>query len=132
VLKKYPKDVKVVFKAFPLRSHAFAKKATKAALAAGRQGKFWEMHDKIFAQYNRLSDDKLQGFAKELGLDMDKFAKDMESAEIDRRIQQDLQMGVQAGVRGTPTIFINGRRLKNRSLEGFSAKIDAVLEEMKK
>jgi len=131
VLKKYPRDVKLVYKNFPLRMHSFAAKAAQAAMAADRQGKFWSMYDKIFASYNSLSDEKLKAFAKEIGLDMKKFEQDMNSAAVKRQIQLDMQIGARAGVRGTPTIFINGRRLKNRSLQGFSAKIDALLKEKK-
>ena len=73
VLEKYPKEVKIVLKNFPLNSHKFAKKAAAAALAAESQGKFWEFYDLLFENYNRLNDRKIRKIAIELGLDMVKF-----------------------------------------------------------
>ena len=128
VLEKYPTEVKLVYKNFPLRMHPYSTKAAAAAMAAAKQGKFWEMYHKIFSQYNQLTDEKLEGFAKEIGLDMKAFAKDRKSPDVRRKIQLDMQEGSMIGVRGTPTIFINGRRLRQRSLQGFSAKIDALLK----
>jgi len=128
VLNKFPNDVKVVFKNFPLRSHKFAEAAALAALAADRQGKFWQMHDKIFENYNKLSDDKLKSFASEIGLNMAQFEADKADQQLFRQVQADLKNGVDAGVRGTPTIFVNGRRLKNRSMAGFEAAINAQLK----
>ena len=127
MLKKYPKSVKLAFKHFPLRSHKYAKRAATAALAAGRQGKFWEFQELLFDNYNKLSDQKIQEFAKQLALDLEQFEKDMADPEILAHINQDIRDGVEAGVRGTPTIFINGRRLKQRSLQGFQMMIEKEL-----
>ncbi len=131
VLEKYPQDVKVVFKNFPLRSHKFAAKAAAAALAAGSQGKFWEFHDLLFENYNRINDQKIQDIAKALNLDQAEFNKKMNSPEIRRQIRQDVVDGRNAGVNSTPTVFINGRRLKNRSLQGFQAVIDKELQSLR-
>ena len=131
VLKQYPKDVKVVHKNFPLQSHQFSLPAAIAALAAHRQGKFWEMHDKIFENYNALSDEKFSEFAKALGLDMDKFTKDSKAPQTRKQVQLDLQDGIKAEVRGTPTIFVNGRRLNARSFDDMKALIDAELKKVK-
>lgn len=132
VLENNPDDVKLVFKNFPLRSHKFAMKAAVAALAAGSEGKFWEFHDELYKNYNRLSDQKIREIAQGLGFDQAAFEKKMNDPKIASQIRQDIQDGAQAGVRGTPTIFINGRRLKNRSPQGFQAAIDQELQRLGK
>ncbi len=132
VLEKYPDDVKIVFKNFPLRNHKFALKAATAALAAESQGKFWEFHDLLFKNYNKLNDQKISEIALELGLDQTEFEKKMKDPKITAMIRRDVRDGAQAGVRGTPTIFINGRRLNDRSLEGFQATIDTELQKLGK
>ena len=132
VLEKYPGKVKVVFKNFPLRSHRFAVKAAAAALAAGSQGKFWEFHDLLFENYNQINDQKIRDIALSLNLDQVEFEKKMNDPEIQKKIRQDFEDGRQAGVNSTPTVFINGRLLKNRSLEGFGELIDKELEKIKK
>ena len=116
VLEKYPEDVKVVFKNFPLRNHKFAMQAAVAALAAEGQGKFWEFHDLLFENYNKLSDQKIQEIAQAVGLNLEEYEKKKKDPATERRIKQDLSDGRQAGVRGTPTIFINGIRLRDSSL----------------
>ena len=128
VLEKNQGKVKLVFKNFPLNTHQFARKAAAAALAAGKQGKFWELHDRLFQNYNRLNDQVVQEQAQQLGLDMQKFEKDMNDPQIAQMINQDLQDGAKAGVRGTPTIYVNGALLRNTNLEGFQAAIDKELE----
>jgi len=132
VLEKYPGKVKVVFKNFPLRSHRFAVKAAAAALAAGSQGKFWEFHDLLFENYNQINDQKIRDIALSLNLDQVEFEKKMNDPEIQKKIRQDFEDGRQAGVNSTPTVFINGRILKNRALEGFGELIDKELEKIKK
>jgi protein-disulfide isomerase len=127
VLEQYPNQVKVVFKNFPLRNHKFARPAALAALAANEQGKFWEFHDKIFENYNKLSDKKLQEIAVELQLDMDRYQADRKNQKVRASVAQDTRDGQTAGVRGTPTIFVNGRLLKNRSVQGFREVIDKLL-----
>ena len=128
VFEKNRGKVKLVFKNFPLNSHQFARRAAAAALAAGKQGKFWEMHDRLFQNYNRLNEQVLQEQAQQLGLDMLKFEKDMNDPQITQVINLDLQDGAKAGVRGTPTIYVNGALLKNSNPEGFQAAIDKELE----
>jgi protein-disulfide isomerase len=132
VLEKYPEDVKVAFKNFPLNNHKFAMKAAVAALAAESQGKFWEFHDLLFKNYNKLNDQKIQDIALAVGLKQEEYDKKKKDPAIERKVRQDLSEGRQAGVRGTPTIFINGRRLKDRSLKGFQAAIDKELQKMGK
>ena len=127
VLEKNPNTVKLVFKNFPLPRHLFATKAAAAALAAGRQGKFWEYHDRLFDNYRNLSDEKFKEIAGELKLNQLEFEQGMKDPEILARVRRDSIEGKNAGVSGTPTIFINGRQLKNRTLPGFQALIDKEL-----
>lgn len=126
VLEKNPKSVKVVFKNMPLGMHKMAQPAAKAALAAHEQGKFWDFHDRLFAQKN-LTKDSFSQIATELGLDTAKFDKDMASPKIMAQLQKDLRDAQKAGVTGTPSVFINGRMPKQRSLRGFQAIIDDEL-----
>jgi protein-disulfide isomerase len=132
VLEKYPDEVKIVFKNFPVRSHKFAEKAATAALAADRYGKFWEFHDLLFKNYNKLNDQIIGGIALGLGFDPREFQNAMKDPTLRKIIQQDVLDGREVGVRGTPTIFINGRRLKKRSLEGFQSIIDKLLQNLAK
>ena len=118
MLDKYPEEVKLVFKNFPLRRHKFASKAAVAALAAKKQGKFWEFHDKLFENVSRLSDQKIQEIARELGLNQEAFERDMKAPEMQGRISRDTRDGKKAGVRGTPTIFVNGRRIPGSDSKG--------------
>ena len=101
--------------------------AAIAALAANKQGKFWELHDQLYENYNRLSDQKIREIAQQVGLDMEKFDKDMKDPELKALVERDFQEGAEAGVRGIPTIFVNGRQLKNRSFQGFQAAIEKEL-----
>lgn len=131
MLEKYPKDVKLVIKQFPLPMHRFSRSASIAALAAGRQGKFWEFHEKLFANQRGLNDAKVQEIAKELGLDMEKFNQDLKDPAIETLIDRDINNARQVNVRGTPTIFVNGKLLTNRSVQGFQHAIDAELMKKK-
>jgi protein-disulfide isomerase len=128
VLEKNPDKVKLVFKNFPLRNHKFAMEAATAALAAEKQGKFWEFHDLLFKDYNRLNEQKVKEIAQKLNLDMEKFEKDWKDPRIRALINRDLAEGNRAGVRGTPTIFVNGRLLRNRSMAGFQELIEKALK----
>jgi len=131
VLEKNPKTVKIVFKNFPIRSHKFAAQAAVAALAADRQGKFWEFHDELFNNYNRLNEEKVQEIAAKLKLNKAQFEKDRKDALLLEQIRHDFNEGVRAGVRGVPAVFVNGRKLKDRSLKAFQALIDKELEILK-
>ena len=130
MLDKYPDKVNLVIKHFPLPSHKFARRAAEVALAADRQGKFWECHAKIFENLKGINEAKVQEIAKEIGLDLEKLNKDAKDPAIQNLIARDVNNGRQSGVRGTPTIFVNGKRLKNRSLAGFQQAIDAELRKM--
>jgi protein-disulfide isomerase len=131
VLEKNPKDVKLVIKHFPLTSHSFARKAATAALAAEKQGKFWEMHEKLFASLKQLSDAKVEEIARELGLNMEQFEQDLKDPALQARIDRDLKNGQEAHVRGTPSIFLNGKVLNQRTLAGFQQFIDLEFKKKK-
>ena len=127
VLGKYPEDVKLVVKHFPLKSRKMALKSALAALSANNQGKFWEFHTKLFENFRSLNDQKIEEIAKELGLDMDKFLKDQKTPALKNLIFRDIQNGSTAGVGGTPTLFVNGKRVKKRSFQGLSQMIEKEL-----
>jgi protein-disulfide isomerase len=115
LLEKNAGKVKLVFKNFPLRMHRYAMEAAMAAMAADKQGKFWKFHDRLFLEYNQLSDQKIRDIAENLGLNMAEFDKQMKSPEMRAKIEKDILEGRQAAVTGTPTVFINGRRVRNWS-----------------
>ncbi len=127
--EKYPNDVKLVIKHFPLSIHDYARKAAIAALAAGKQGKFWEFHEKLFANQNDLNDAKVEAIAGELSLDMEKFKKDLQDPAIASIIDRDMKDGLKANVQGTPTIFINGKLLNQRNF--LLQAIEAALKKKK-
>ncbi len=129
MLEQYPQDVKMIFKNYPLAYHAFSKMAAIAAAAAQKQDKFWEYHDRLFENYDRLDDQIFREIARELNLDLEKFNKDMNDPATILRVDKDAQLGRSVGVKGTPTIFINGSITKARTLEDFQA---IVVEELKK
>lgn len=127
VLEMYPKDVRVVALNFPLNNHKFARPAAAAALAAGKQGKFWELNGLLFDNFNKLNDQLIVKLARDLRLDMAQFERDRKSQEITNLINRDLKQAPRHGVRGTPAVFINGKRLRNRSLAEFSRVVDREL-----
>ena len=130
VLEKYPREVKLVVKQFPvIRRHRYALSAARAALAADAQGRFRAFHERLFENHDALNDAVIRGIAEALGLDLIQFANDMRSPAVQGVITGDVNNGRQAGVRGTPTVFINGKILKSRSLSGFTQRIE---EELKK
>ena len=122
----------MIFKNYPLSYHAFAKKAAIAAAAAQKQGKFWEYHDRLFENYERLDDQKFREIARELNLDLEKFEKDMNDPATILRVDKDVQLGRSVGVKGTPTIFINGSISKARTLEEIRAIVEDNLEKARK
>jgi len=106
--KNYPGKVRVFWKNFPLSFHNNAKPAAEAAMAANEQGKFWEMHDKLFANQQNLDVASLEKYAKEIGLDMAKFKAATESQKFAASIEADIKQGGSVGVQGTPASFLNG------------------------
>ena len=132
--KDYGKDVRVVFKQNPLPMHPNAPYAAKASLAAQKQGKFWPLHDKLFEANNShqpdaLAQAKVDEMARSVGLDMDRYQKDVASPEIAQAIQADQAQAQKLGANGTPHFFINGARISGaQPYESFKAVIDAQLK----
>ncbi|ACL67411.1 DSBA oxidoreductase [Anaeromyxobacter dehalogenans 2CP-1] len=129
VMAAYPGKVRVVYRDFPLPSHDLAPKAAEAAHCAGDQGKYWEMHDRLFAANGKLAVDDLKGYAREVGADGAKFDRCLESGEKAPVVQEHHKAGEAAGVSGTPAFFINGRLISGaQPLEAFKAVIDQELK----
>jgi len=130
VLKAYPSDVNYVFKQFPLPAtmHPNALPAAKAALAAAKQVKYWEMHDALFENSRDLAGDKLKEYAGKVGLDVTRWEKDKEAPDVQQQIDTEMTEGRSADVQGTPTFFVNGKRLMNRSFDGFKQMIDDAIK----
>jgi 2-hydroxychromene-2-carboxylate isomerase len=112
IVQQYEGRVKLVFKHYPLPAHPRAMPAAKAAEAAGRQGKFFEMHDILFQNQRKLEDGDLKRYAEMLGLDAERFAADMASEEVAARVAADRKLGEKLGVEGTPSIYVNGRKFE--------------------
>jgi len=129
LLDRYPDTVKIVFKNFPLVFHKFAEPAARAALAAAEQRKFWLYHDELFSSAKDLSNEKFFEIARNVGLDLKKFAVDMAGPQIRQKLNRDIREALMAGVHGTPTIFVNGWLLKDRSFESFCK---TIAEELRK
>jgi protein-disulfide isomerase len=115
VVKRAQRELKnqlrFVFRNFPLaEAHPHARLAAQAAEAAGAQGKFWEMHDMLFEHQDALEVEDLVGYATALGLDTQKFTRDLADGTYAKRVRDDFRSGVKSGVNGTPTFFINGAR----------------------
>ena len=103
--------LRFVFRNFPLReSHPHAQHAAEAAEAAGAQGKFWEMHDRLFERQFALDDDNLVEYAGDLGLDAARLRSELAARVYEPRVREDFRSGVASGVNGTPTFFVNGAR----------------------
>ena len=129
VLKAYPTQVKLIFKQFPLDSHGQARLAAQAAIAAHQQGKFWPMHDGLFANRTNLARPTLLALAGKIGLDMKRFTADLDSQPTQQTVEREEQEGEKAGVEGTPTIFIDGQRYNGSlELQPMKTVIDAELK----
>jgi protein-disulfide isomerase len=111
LMKEYPDKIRLYFKHYPLSFHQDAPLASQAALAAGEQGKFWQMHDKLFASQQALKRPDLERYAQELGLDVNRFKQSLDSGKHKARVDSDTALGSSVGVTGTPAFFINGRSL---------------------
>ena len=128
-LKAYPNQVKLIFKQFPLETHSQANLAASAAIAAQKQGKFWSMHDAMFAHRDDLSRQALIWLAKQNGLDTRRFETDLDSNDVREIVIRDVRDGDRAGVEGTPTIFLNGQRYNGRiEFDSLKPIIDAELK----
>lgn len=129
LMKAYPNDVRLVFKQFPLDNHSQAALAAAAALAAHKQGKFWQLHDAMFEQHGHLSRAKILELAAGAGVDRKRFEADLDSPGIREAVSRDVDDGYRAGVEGTPTLFVDGRHF-NRPVQ-FDILKDVVEGELK-
>ena len=122
-------QLRFAFRNFPLvRIHAYAQRAAEAAEAAGAQGQFWEMHDYLFEHQDALDAENLMRAAGTLGLDKVKFDRDVAEHAYAARVQEDIQSGIDSGVGGTPTIFVNGvRNDDDDDFETLKAKVEEAM-----
>lgn len=126
LLKQWGDTVHFVFRNFPLQEiHPYAYPSAIAAEAAGRQGKFWEMHDLIFENQHRLSGTFILKLAKQLDLNLAKFTEDMESESIREKIDRDFESGIRSGVNGTPSFFLNGTPVSTYD-ESYESLVNAI------
>ena len=126
------KKLRFVFRNFPLaESHPHARHAAEAAEAAADQGRFWEMHDLLYENQDRLEDEDLVGYAKQLKLDAQRVASALEDGTYTARVREDFRGGVRSGVNGTPTFFVNGRRYDGAwpDEDGFVRALERVAKE---
>lgn len=129
ITETYGDQVQLVFKHMPLSFHKQARPAHAAAEAAGMQGKFWEMHDMIFADQRALNEEAYMAYAAEIGLDTEQFKQDLASDEVEKRIAADYAQAAKLGVTGTPAFFVNGRFLSGaQPFDRFKIMIDEELE----
>jgi protein-disulfide isomerase len=135
VMKEYEDRVHFIFRNYPLQMHKYAFLASRAAEAAGAQGKFWEMHDMLYDNQKEWSESmeprvQFDSYATRLGLDVQRFKADMERQELAERVKADLLRGNSLGVKGTPTVYLNGRELVPGKLvteEDLRREIEAAL-----
>jgi protein-disulfide isomerase len=133
--KEYDSRLRVVFRNFPLKMHEHAREAALAAEAAGMQERFWEMHDVLYREQETWSKaanarELFESYAGTIGLDLDKFRKDMDSEKANARVDADRQRGDSLGIQTTPTMFINNQPVdpKDRNPDGIRAEINAALQ----
>lgn len=130
--KKYGKDIRYIFKHFPLSFHPQAAPASKACWAAGKQDKFYEYHDKLFENQASLGEELYVKIAEELKLNIEKFNKDRASEDAQKQIDDDMKVGQEIGIRGTPGFVLNGVKIFGAyPLEHFEKVITALEEEKK-
>src|SRR6185369_10678846 len=128
LVKESGDKVRLVARDFPLSQHADAFKAAEAAEAAREQGKYWEYVDILLQNQSSLSVEKLKSFATQLGLDRDRFDAALDSRKFADLVQSDIDDGVRLGLKGTPSLFINGRRMNAKSYEELKESVDAALK----
>ncbi len=131
VLKQLKQDfsgkLRFAYRHFPLSSiHPYAELAARASEAAGSQGKFWEMHDKLFENQSAWSQggdlkETFSGYAKDLGLDISRFREDLDAKEMKNSVQSDYRSGLQDGINSTPSFYLNGARLNNSDIRNYEA-----------
>lgn len=117
LVKRFPGQVRLVYKNYPLAIHPHGEIAARAGVAAARQGKFWEMHHLLFDNQDRLEQSDLEGYAKQLKLDVGKFRAEMGSDDTVSRIARDKRAADDINLDGTPTVFINGRQVETQLID---------------
>jgi protein-disulfide isomerase len=126
--ERFGERVRLVFRQFPLSFHQNARGAAEAALAAHSQGKFWEFHDQLFAHQDRLGREALEEYAQVVGLNLAEFKQALDDGRHSSRLTDDVALGNDVAVQGTPTLFINGQRVENPlDFEAVARQIDAAL-----
>ena len=110
LMKAFPKDIRLVYKQFPLDTHSQAALASRASLAAHAQGKFWPLHDRLYANSRLINRQSILAWAKEFGIDMPKFTKVFDAPETQAAVDRDINDGIRASVDATPTLYINGKK----------------------
>ena len=128
IVKENAGKVRLVTRDFPLTQHPEAFKAAEAAEAAREQGKYWEYIHVLMQNQSSLGVEKLKSFAGELGLDRTRFDAALDSGKFTETVQRDVEDGMKLGVKGTPSLFVNGRRVTAKSYEDLKASVDAALK----
>jgi protein-disulfide isomerase len=129
IAQEFGDKVKLVVRNFPLVQHAHAFKAAEASEAAREQGKYWEYTALLFSNQKALEVDKLKEYATRLGLDRKKFDSALDSGRFSPKVKRDMADGEKIGVGSTPSVFINGRRARERTKEGLKAAIEAAIKD---
>jgi protein-disulfide isomerase len=127
LMKEYGDKVRLVARDFPLNQHTEALKAAEAAEAAREQGRYWEYVQVLLRNQSALGVDKLKSYATEIGLDRTRFDTGLDSGKFAELVQRDVDEGMKLGLKATPTLFLNGRRISVKSYEDLKARVDAVL-----
>jgi protein-disulfide isomerase len=128
IVSEFKDQVRLVVRDFPLSQHANARQAAEAAEAAREQGKYWEYVAVLFRNQSALGVEKLRQYATDLGLDRAKFDASLDSGKFAEKIQRDVFDGRKLGISGTPTLYINGKRIADNSYESMKSTIEAVLK----
>ena len=132
VQHKFPTQVRIVVKQFPLPSHPLAAYSARAALAAHQQDRFWAFHDRLFKSQFSLSKNRIDQFAYEIGLDIDRYRVDRDSRSTIDMIERDKTEAIAANLRGTPALYINGRPYSGpKDVVSISQKIASLISESK-
>lgn len=137
ISEEYKDDVKFVVRYFPLPGHKNSMTSALAVEAAGKQGKYWEMHDIVFENQKdwgeqRFADSKIfENYARQIGLDMDRYSQDIRSQELRDRVERDRRAGQRLGITGTPTFFLNGEKIETpRGYENFKTLIQSTISKI--
>lgn len=137
--EEFKDEVTFVTRYFPLPGHKNSQTSASAVEAAGKQGKYWEMHNIVFENQNSWGEKPaptpkvFEGYAEKLGLDMVKFKKDIDSEEVKNRIDRDKSSGTKLGIQGTPTFFLNGEKIQNpRGYEDFKTLVQSAISKTTK